>query len=136
MCMSNILNRTTNPVTPNLRPMSPVRSGLSSVLRPLSSPPWLRRLLWLFLFCLLLSGLCYAFRAPLLTALANAWIINDAPEKSDAIVVLGGGIDYRPYAAAQLYKRGYAPKVLIMDVILSQTEEDGIKPSERSLTRT
>jgi uncharacterized SAM-binding protein YcdF (DUF218 family) len=74
-------------------------------------------------------------RAPLLTALARAWIIDDKPQKADAIVVLGGGVESRPFAAAQLYNEGFAPAVLIMDVSLSPTEELGIKDPERDVTR-
>jgi uncharacterized SAM-binding protein YcdF (DUF218 family) len=84
--------------------------------------------------CVLAIGLG-VFRAPLLTGLANSWIVDDAPEKSDAIVVLGGGVDYRPFAAARLYNDGWAPTVLIMDVGLSPTEEMGLKQPERDVTR-
>ena len=92
-------------------------------------------LLWTSVFCFLLSAFCFLFRAPLLTALANAWIVNDTPEKADAIVILGGGVEYRPFAAAKLYNAGYAPKILIMDVDLSPTEQMGLKQPEKSVTR-
>jgi uncharacterized SAM-binding protein YcdF (DUF218 family) len=78
---------------------------------------------------------CWSFRASLLTGIANAWIVNDTPEKADAIVVLGGGVEYRPFAAARLYNEGYAPKILIMDVDLSPTERMGLKQPEKSVTR-
>ena len=67
--------------------------------------------------------------------LANAWIVNDTPAKAGAIVVLGGGIECRPFAAARLYREGYAPKILIMDVDLSPTEQMGLKQPEKSVTR-
>jgi uncharacterized SAM-binding protein YcdF (DUF218 family) len=75
---------------------------------PLDSQPpaarkWLRRLLWLAAFCFLLSVFCFVFRAPLLTGLANAWIINNPVTHADAIIVLGGGLEYRPFAAARIY---------------------------------
>jgi uncharacterized SAM-binding protein YcdF (DUF218 family) len=98
-------------------------------------PRWLRRLAWfLAAACALLLG-CYVFRAPLLTGLANAWIVNEAPEKADAIVVLGGGVEYRPFAAARLYKEGLAPKILIMDVDLNSTDKMELTQPERSVTR-
>jgi uncharacterized SAM-binding protein YcdF (DUF218 family) len=84
----------------------------------------------------LLVILGYAFRAPLLTGFANLWIVNDPPAKADAIVVLGGGIKYRPAAAAKLYREGYAPKVLTTDVALRPSEQKGLKVPERDLTRT
>jgi uncharacterized SAM-binding protein YcdF (DUF218 family) len=83
---------------------------------PIRSPvvrQWLRRLLWFAAFCFLLSAFCFAFRSPLLTGLANAWIVNDPLTNADAIVVLGGGVEYRPAAAAQLYARGLAHTVLV-----------------------
>jgi len=101
---------------------------------PASPAPWRRRLL----FLAALAGLFLAawfFRAPLLTGFAKAWIVDDVPAKSDVIVILGGGVEYRPFTAARLYREGFAPKVLIMDVSLSPTEEAGLKPSERDLTR-
>jgi uncharacterized SAM-binding protein YcdF (DUF218 family) len=70
-----------------------------------------------------------------LTAVAKAWIVDDKLEKADAIVVLGGGVDYRPFAAARLYKSGWAPKILIMDVSLSRTEAMGLREPERAVTR-
>jgi hypothetical protein len=81
---------------------SPVVSGpgvCPSSLFPLRSATrrWPRRLLWL-------SVLCFVFHTPLLTALANAWIVNEPLEKADAIVVLGGGLETRPFAAAALYQ--------------------------------
>ena len=100
-------------------------------------PPrkWLRRLLWLAAFCFLLSAFCFLFRAPLLTGLANAWIVNDPPVKADAIVVLGGGLETRPFEAARLYHQGLAPKILLMNVKLSPTTQLGITPPEKDLTR-
>jgi uncharacterized SAM-binding protein YcdF (DUF218 family) len=101
---------------------------------PAKPSRWKKRLYWLSAACalLLLAWLC---RAPLLTGLARAWIINDPPAKSDAIVVLGGGLEYRPFAAAEFYKRALAPKILVMDVALSPTETMGLKEPERSVTK-
>jgi uncharacterized SAM-binding protein YcdF (DUF218 family) len=64
---------------------------------------WPRRLLWLAAFCFLFSAFCFVFRAPLLRATANAWIIDAPVTHADAIIVLGGGLEYRPFAAAHIY---------------------------------
>ena len=82
---------------------------------------------------LLLVG--YVFRAPLLTGLAEAWVINDPVAKADAIVVLGGGPETRPFAAARLYHDDVAPMVLYTDVRPGPAEELGITPREAELTR-
>jgi len=66
---------------------------------------------------------------------AQAWIINDPLTRADAIVVLGGGLDTRPFEAARLYHEGFAPKILLMDVKPSPTTKLGILPAENDLTR-
>jgi uncharacterized SAM-binding protein YcdF (DUF218 family) len=77
-----------------------------------SQPPpagrqWPRRLrsvvLWSCGLVVLLAAFCFVFRSPLLRAAANAWIINDPVTHADAIIVLGGGLEYRPFAAARIY---------------------------------
>ena len=106
--------------------------------RPARSVPfnrWLRRLgpVLLVVCCLVLVAVF--FRASILTGLAKAWVVNEPAAKVDAIVVLGGGLDNRPFAAAKLYHEGFAPKVLYMDVKLDAAAKMGIAPSERDLTR-
>lgn len=48
----------------------------------------------------------------LLREAIQAWIVDDSPEKADAIVVLAGNI-HRAETAARLWREGYAPVVLI-----------------------
>ena len=60
-------------------------------------------------------------RDPLLRDMADLWIVSDAVTHADAAVVLGGGLQVRPFAAADLYRRGLVNKVLI-----SQVEEDRV----------
>jgi len=48
--------------------------------------------------------------------MADLWIISDTVTHADAAVVLGGGLDVRPFAAADLYRRGLVNKVLISQV--------------------
>jgi len=52
-------------------------------------------------------------RASILRGVADRWVISDPLERADGIVVLGGRIDVRPSAAADLYKRGFASRILI-----------------------
>ena len=90
--------------------------------------PRFRRLAWILGFCFLLSVLCFVFRAPLLTGLAEAWIVNEP-------VILGGGLENRPFAAARLFRAGVAPQVLYMNVQLGPAEELGVVMTESEATR-
>ena len=65
---------------------------------------------------LLLVGLAagvWLERETLLGALADLWIVSDPVTRADAVVVLGGGLTYRPPIAADLYKKGLVSKVLV-----------------------
>ncbi len=83
---------------------------------------------------LVLVGI-FLFRAPLLTGLARLWIVDEPLSKADAIVVLGGGLQTRPFLAAELYKQGLAPKVVVMNIEHRNTEEIGITQPETSLLK-
>ena len=107
-----------------------VSSSCSLVLRRLRSV-----VLWSCGLVVLLAAFCFLFRGPLLTGLATAWIVNEPLEKADAIVVLGGGLETRPFEAARLYHEGFAPKILLMNVKLSPTTKLGITLPEQDLTR-
>jgi len=83
--------------------------------------------------CLVLV-LCYLFRSSLLTGLAHAWVVDEPLTKADAIVVLGGRPDLRPFEAAQLFHQGLATQILYMDVKLDPAAELHITQSEREVT--
>jgi len=92
-----------------------------------------------WLGCLLVLGLLgsvgWFFRAPLLANLAAAWVVNQPVTKADAIVILGGGVENRPFTAAKLFQDGIAPRILYMNVRLNPAEELGIYPPESIQTR-
>jgi uncharacterized SAM-binding protein YcdF (DUF218 family) len=71
--------------------------------------------LLLLLLLVALAGTLYLFRAPLLRAFADCWIVDDELEKADAIVVLGGDSVQgdRVRHAAGLFQRGWAPKLVV-----------------------
>jgi hypothetical protein len=59
-----------------------------------------------FAIGLALASLCAAAwieREALLRGAADLWIVSDPVTPADAVVVLGGGIDMRPFVAADLY---------------------------------
>lgn len=96
---------------------------------------WLWRIAVLLAIAAGLVAAGYVFRAPLLAGLARAWIVDEPATKADAIVILGGGLENRPFAAAKLFHEGIAPKVLYMNVRLGPAEELGVGLSERETTR-
>jgi uncharacterized SAM-binding protein YcdF (DUF218 family) len=76
----------------------------------------------------------YVFRASLLKGMAEAWVVNEPATKADAIVILGGGLENRPFAAARLFHDGVARRILYMDVRLSPVEEIGVRLAESEQT--
>jgi hypothetical protein len=44
------------------------------------------------------------------------WIVSDPVTHADAIVILGGNPTVRPLVAAELYRKGFAKKILISKV--------------------
>jgi uncharacterized SAM-binding protein YcdF (DUF218 family) len=78
---------------------------------------WLQRFLILLLL-IVLGIVCWIERAALLRSAANLWVLSDPVTPADAVVVLGGGEDMRPFIAADLYSKGFVHKILV-----SQTED-------------
>jgi uncharacterized SAM-binding protein YcdF (DUF218 family) len=77
--------------------------------------------------------LAYILRAPILRSAASLWIIDTPPAPASAIVVLGGGMDTRPFAAAKLYHTGYAAKILIPKVQPGPTEKLGLARNDSEI---
>jgi len=74
----------------------------------------IRRAGLILLVLLGLSAAAAAAARPLLTAAGRFLIVQDAIERADVIVVLAGGRgDERVRQAAQLYREGFAPTVLL-----------------------
>jgi uncharacterized SAM-binding protein YcdF (DUF218 family) len=78
----------------------------------------------------------YLNRAAVLRTAADLWIVSDQEEPADAVVILGGGTETRPFAAADDYRRGLAKKVLLANARITRPELLGIVPSTIALTRT
>lgn len=77
----------------------------------------------------------WAARTPILRESAVLWTVSDPLGPADAIAVLGGGVDLRPFLAADLYKKGLANKILVANVKLSPIEKLGIVPPHADLNR-
>jgi hypothetical protein len=73
------------------------------------------------------GALIWVERDPLLQDTAALWIVSDAVSPADAAVVLGGGLDVRPFAAAELYQQGLVKKVLVSQVSDDRTVAIGVE---------
>jgi uncharacterized SAM-binding protein YcdF (DUF218 family) len=112
--------------------------------RILTSPPASRRVVWLrraqrsiaaALIMAGLAGLIWVARAPLLQGAADLWIVSDALTPADIAVVLGGGLDTRPFAAAELYHNGLVKKVLVSQVTDGRAVTIGAEPGHTEINR-
>jgi uncharacterized SAM-binding protein YcdF (DUF218 family) len=74
-------------------------------------------------------------RVQILQGAARAWIVSDSIVPADAVAVLGGGLETRPFAAADLYKRGMVRQILISAVKPGPAEKLEIVPSHVELNR-
>lgn len=83
---------------------------------------------------LLLAILVYAFRAPLLTGVAKVLTVNDPPASADIIFLLNGDYNTRPFRAAELYKQGYAPRIVIARSEDSPAVKLGLIPNETDIS--
>lgn len=70
-----------------------------------------------FFFLLLVACggavLIYCYHVPLLQAYAGFFSVNTAHKGADAIVVLAGTVEVRLPRAVELYRQGYAPRILM-----------------------
>ncbi len=74
----------------------------------------------------LLAAASWSGRHALLREAAALWIVSDAPAPADAAAVLGGGLEYRPFAAAEFYRRGLVTKILVSNIGASPAEQLGV----------
>ena len=67
--------------------------------------------------------LLFLFRVPILVGAARLLTVADPETPTDYLVVLGGGLETRPFTAAELYRKGLAPTVLLFEHALDTTSE-------------
>ena len=81
---------------------------------------------WLVAEIVVLSALVagvWLERETLLQKAADLWIVSNPVTRSDVVVVLGGGVDMRPFVAAELYKQGLVTKVLVSQVVETRSSQ-------------
>ena len=81
-------------------------------------------------FFLLLAALVFAFRSQILTGVADYLIIDDRLQPADVIFLLNSEFDTRPFRAAELYKQGLAPVIVIARAENSRAVELGLVPND------
>ncbi len=97
---------------------------------------FLKKLFVLLLLVAVLALLAYLFRAPLLRATGRWWVVNDPVEQADVVLVLGGGTEWRPFAAAEIYRAGKARRVLVTGTEQSPTVALGAKKPDEDIVRS
>lgn len=89
-----------------------------------------------FVFLLAIGGAAaWIERALLLRGAADLWIVSDQPGPADAAVVLGGGIEDRPFAAAEYYRQGLVTRILVSNAQVGPAEGSDAVPSVAVATR-
>jgi hypothetical protein len=81
-----------------------------------SSTRRLWRLTVVILVLVVLGIWIWVERGAVLLGATELWIVSDAVSPADVAVVLGGGLDGRPFVAAKLYQQGLVKKVLVSQV--------------------
>src|SRR5262249_42958051 len=95
-----------------------------------------RYVCWLTpVFVILAFAVAWMARASILYGVADLWVISDALDRADAIVILGGRVEVRPFAAAALYKRGFAHQVLVSNVKAGPIDTLQLLPRQTELNR-
>ena len=84
---------------------------------------------------ILTTVICWIERSPVPRESAALWMVSDPLVHADAIVVMGGGVDQRPFLAAHLYREGLAEQILVANVKLRPSEKLGKIPPHADLNR-
>ncbi len=82
----------------------------------------------------LVAILVFVFRAPLFRAAGKCWVVDEHGDRADAVVVLGGGTDWRPQAAANILLEGRAKFVLVPKLKSTQVDQLELRPTESEVT--
>ena len=110
-------------------------SSVSPSIKPLQQRPSFRRLGAVALSLILLAAGIWLLREPLLRGAADLWIVSDPVTRANVVAVLGGGLEVRPFAAAELYKQGLVTKILVSQVAESHLAETLAIPGHSELNR-
>ena len=79
----------------------------------------------ILLLLVIVAGIWFE-RAPLLRGAADLWIVSDPLTPADVVAVLGGGLNERPFAAADLYKARLANKIIVSQAVQERYTKLGL----------
>ncbi|MEI6536971.1 MAG: YdcF family protein [Verrucomicrobiaceae bacterium] len=82
----------------------------------------------------IVAVLLFTFRVPLFRAAGKCWVVDEHADKADAVVVLGGGTDWRPQAAAKILRDGRARYLLVPKLKATQVDQLGLRITENDVT--
>jgi uncharacterized SAM-binding protein YcdF (DUF218 family) len=88
---------------------------------------WVRYLVFVLLSATF-GTIVWIKREALLQGVADLWVVSDPIAPAEAVVVLGGGADVRPFVAADLYAKGLVQKVLVSQVQETPALKLGVEP--------
>ena len=77
----------------------------------------------------------YCLRRPILVEVAHLLVVDDPLVQSDYIIVPGGDANSRPFLAAELYKKGLAPKIIVFEAKSDRLIEAGMALTEDQVYR-
>jgi len=91
-----------------------------------------RRLLGIVAGVLLVAVTAWMIHEPVLRAVARALVVEDALADADALVVVAGDAPFREQAVADLFKQGWAPRVIVSRPVtppsVAALVEMGVRP--------
>jgi uncharacterized SAM-binding protein YcdF (DUF218 family) len=74
-------------------------------------------------------------RVQILRSAAAGWIVSDSIAPADAVAIFGGGVERRPFAAADYFHRNLVKRALISNISSSKAEALGALPSHTNANR-
>ncbi|HTX92885.1 MAG TPA: YdcF family protein [Anaerolineales bacterium] len=93
-----------------------------------------RNLLIAGVVLLAMAVLAYALRAPILTGIADGLVVSDTPRAADIIFLLNGDYNTRPQRAAELYRQGLAPLIVIARSENTPAVDLGLVPNDTDIS--
>lgn len=86
---------------------------------------------WILFLLTILSII--GFRHLLLVRFAELFVLHQKLEKADVIYLLNGEHETRPFLAADLYRKGFAPRIWVAQTESDPAEKLGLVPNDTAI---